>query len=47
MSKRRAWIKRKRKSVKLDVRKTARMWAINIFAVVVVAALLVAAVGAF
>ena len=38
--KRKAWIKRKRKSVKLDVGKTVRMWAINIFVVVVVALLL-------
>ncbi|KKN45770.1 hypothetical protein LCGC14_0679930 [marine sediment metagenome] len=36
---RKIWIKRRRNSVKLDWRKTMRMWTINIIAVVVVALL--------
>ncbi len=44
--KRKAWIKRKRKSVKLDVGKTVRMWAINILVVVVVAFLWVSLASA-
>ncbi len=36
---RKIWIKRRRNSVKLDWRKTVRMWTINIIAVVVVALL--------
>ncbi len=45
MTKRRAWLKRKRPSSKLDVGKTARMWGLTLLSCVAAAALLVVAWG--